>query len=195
MKNRYTLLLAVLLLSFVGCKKNNDDPEPPTIEFVGFNYLEKDANGRDLQVEMIIHFKDKNGDIGHIDEEKTDACGRPVNDLFLYYERYENGIYIPHIIPHKDTLLDASCNIISIKDSAQYEQNRILRYIQPEGNNKAIEGEISYLMRYQDVFSTLPPAPVSGQLLPAQGRFRIYIKDRAGNKSNEVYSQALIVNR
>lgn len=195
MKNRYSLLFSLLLLSFAGCKKDSNEPEPPIIEFVGFNYVEKDANGRDLKVELVINFKDKNGDIGHVDAEKTDACGRPVYDIFLYYEKYENSIFIPYFLPHKDTLLDASCNIISIADSAQFEQHRILRYIQPEGNNKAIEGEIAYLMQFDDVFATLPPAPNGGPIQPAQGRFRIYIKDRAGNKSNEIYSDLLTVKR
>src|SRR4051812_34476536 len=111
------IFLCMTSLIFSGCKKNKFDPQPPEIEFGGFNYLEKDANGRDSKVEMIIKFKDVNGDIGRSDEEtKVSQCKYSYPDLFMFYERYENGTYVPDILHPvtPDTVYDSNCNVIAI---------------------------------------------------------------------------------
>jgi hypothetical protein len=186
MKNAFFFLLIASLI-FSGCKKVTSDPKAPEIEFGGFNYLEKDANGKDSKVELIIKVKDVNGDIGTLeDERKKPPCGYKYADLFMFYERYENGVYVPdYLHPLKpDTLFDSNCNIVAIRDSFQNEITYALTYIQPEGNNKSIEAEISYLMELRTTLL---------YLIKPQGRFRIYIQDRAGNKSNEIITDPLII--
>ena len=188
MKNVILLLFATVLV-VAGCKKDTKDPAPPEIEFGGFNYIEKDAEGNDTRVEMIIKFKDVNGDIGTMDGEKTDNCGYDYPDLFMFYEKYENGAYVPSFPeyvtpPLNDTVFDSHCNIVEIRDTFQSEVTYSVPYIEPEGNNKSVEGEISYDM---DI------AVVLYGLVKPQGRFRVYLKDRAGNKSNEILTEPLIL--
>lgn len=185
MKLKPVLLLFFPLMLTISCKKSEEAPQAPEIEFGGFNYLEKDANGADLTIELVIKFKDKNGDLGRIEAEKKDACGKDIKDLLIFYEKLVNGIYIPDMLPVKDTILDVNCNIIAINDSTQVSLSRALTYIQPEGLNKSIEGEIALLMRKASDFLTFPD----------RGRFRIILKDRAGNLSNEIYSDELFITR
>ena len=114
-------LVVLVVIAFAGCKKDHFDQEPPEITFGGWKYLEKDANGHDLLVELVINFKDRNGDIGRIDGEKNDKCGRPIYDLFIYYEKKENNIYSPAYWPQPDSAVDDNCHIIpgSNVDSSQ----------------------------------------------------------------------------
>jgi hypothetical protein len=169
---------------FTACKKDNADPEPPEISFVGFNYLEKDASGKDTKIEMIISFKDRNGDLGLRENEKKDQCGHDVQNLKAIYERNENGVFVPDYIPLdpplKDTIWDDNCNY-TLSDSLLISFGRSITYIEPEGNNKSIEGEISIVLDYSSDLILLKPS----------GRFKIYLVDRAGNKSNEIYTDEL----
>ncbi len=180
------LLVLFTLISFAGCKKDRYAPEAPSIEFGEWKYLKKDAAGHDQLVELIIYFKDRNGDIGRREFEQVDNCGRPVNDLFIYYEKKVNNIYSPAYIPLPDSALDLNCNLIpgSYVDSSQIFFHRALEYIQPEGNNRSIEGEIAYQLDYASALSNLFPV----------GRCKIYLMDRAGNKSNVIYSDDLVIN-
>jgi hypothetical protein len=137
-------------------------------------------------VEMIIRFKDVNGDLGHTDVEKLNSCGYTYPDLYMFYEKYENGNFIPDIVNpiDPDTVYDSNCNITAIRDTFQSELTFSMTYIQPEGKNKSIEGEISYDMDIQ------------GSLMfffKPRGRLRIFLVDRAGNKSNEIYSDDLLL--
>ena len=54
------LFLLIAAFTFAGCKKDRFEPEPPIIEFGGWNYLQTDADGHDVLVELIINFKDRN---------------------------------------------------------------------------------------------------------------------------------------
>jgi hypothetical protein len=180
------LLFSLAAVVFCGCKKYDEDPEAPEIEFGGFNYYPKDANGKDVRVEMIVRFKDVNGDLGHTEAEKQNSCGYSYPDFFLFYEKYENGVFVPQMInpADPDTVYDANCNIAAIRDSFQSELTYSLTYIQPEGKNKSIEGEISYDMDLQGALMFF---------FQPKGRLRIYLIDRAGNKSNEIYSDDLLL--
>ncbi len=182
---KYTLifLFALIILVFSGCKKSDDDPQAPEIEFGGFNYLEVDASGVVQRVDLIVKFKDINGDIGRRESELNDNCGKSINDLFIYYEIFDNGNFKPFLQAVNDTILDANCNIVEIKDTIQFNLNHSVQFVQPEGNNKSIEGEMKYTMNFLSELLGLP----------AHGRFRIYLVDRAGNKSNEVFTDDFII--
>jgi hypothetical protein len=184
-KMKCALFFSLLILIFAGCKKSDLEPEAPEIAFVGFNFLEKEPDGTDLRIEMIIRFKDRNGDIGRVESEKKDACGRDIKDLNIFYEKYQNGIFTPFLTAIKDTIWDNNCQVVSVSDSSQLQLSRSLAFIQPEGNNKSIEGEISYELKYLSELI----------ILPSKGRFRIFLKDRAGNKSNEIFTDELTITK
>ena len=179
------LLFFLFILTCAGCKKSNFDPEPPKIEFGGWNYLQTDSAGHDRLVEMIITFKDRNGDIGRIESEQFDKCGRAQYDLFIFYEKKENSIYTPVFWNQPDSALDQNCNLVpgSYSPTSQINFKRALTYVQPEGNNRSIEGEISYQMDYESALINLNPT----------GHFKVYLLDRARNKSNEIYTDDLVL--
>lgn len=189
MKKGLILLFATAIL-FTGCKKDNQDPQPPVIEFGGWNYKEKDANGNDVVVELIIKFKDVNGDIGTKDDEKEYIeslnCDYQKDDLSLYYEENKNGVYVINYIPipQPDTLFDINCNTVAVRyDSIAPEDFYAAPFIEPEGNNKSVEGEINCRIEIVSLAGNARPI----------GRFRVFLKDRAGNKSNEIYTEDLIL--
>lgn len=183
MKKKLILLFAVILFAFSSCKKSGDDPQAPELEFGGFNYLEVNASGVVQRLDLIVKFKDINGDIGRRENELYDNCGQSIYDLYIYCEKFENGNYKPFKLAVRDTVYDANCNIVEINDSIQYNLNHSVKFIQPEGNNKSIEGEMKYTMNYLSELIDLP----------ALGRFRIYLVDRAGNKSNEIFTDDFIL--
>ena len=65
----------------------------------------------------------------------------------------------------------------------QINFRRSLDYVQPEGNNRSIEGEIAYELDYESAISNLFPV----------GRCKVYLLDRARNKSNEIYTDDLVI--
>ncbi len=178
--------LIVVAICYWGCKKDNAEPEAPVVEFGRFIHVSQDANGKDLLIDAVIHFSDKNGDIGRVQNEKEDPCGHNIYDLYMFYEEKKaDGSYYPLKFKGDDTLWDASCNYTVVDDSIQLSFPRALTYIEPAGNNKSIDGEVSYRMDYDAALVALKPV----------GRFRIYMKDRAGNKSNEIYSEDLVLSQ
>jgi hypothetical protein len=58
-----------------------------------------------------------------------------------------------------------------------------MQYIEPAGNSKGIEAEVRYRMDYTSALI----------LLSNIGRFDFYIRDRANNKSNRIYSGDLVL--
>ena len=58
-----------------------------------------------------------------------------------------------------------------------------MQYIEPAGNSKGIEAEVTYRLDYTSALV----------LLSTNGRFEFYIRDRASNKSNKIYSEDLII--
>jgi hypothetical protein len=60
-----------------------------------------------------------------------------------------------------------------------------MQYIEPAGNSKGIEATVTYRMDYTSALVLLSQA----------GRFDFYIRDRANNKSNRIYSADLLINK
>lgn len=183
------ILIALFIFAIAGCKKDQIDPEPPEISFGGWNYVAIDKDGHDSIVELNINFKDRNGDIGRIESELFDKCGTPIYDLFIYYEKKINNVYTPEFVDpaQPDSALDENCNIVpgSYVANRQINFTRALEYLQPEGNNRSIEGEIIYKLDYDNALSILNKFPA--------GRCKVFLLDRARNKSNEIYTEDLIV--
>ena len=136
-------------------------------------------------MELKITFKDRNGDIGRTESEQYDNCGRLIFDLFIFYEKKENNIYTPVFLNLPDSTLDENCQVVSgsYTPITQINFKRALTYVQPEGNNRSIEGEISYQLDNESALTNLYPV----------GRFKVYLLDRARNKSNEIYTEDLVL--
>ena len=183
MKNLFGIL--VLSILFVGCISSCVQPQnfstTPAITFKEFHQF-KNTAGKDTSLDIVTHFEDGDGDIGYLDNEFY-KCNAPLNNLFIYYERKQGNSFAPVIFYDPWVELNDQCDTIAKHDSLQLHFENRMTYIQPSGSNKSIEGDVTYHLSATFVRFLFP-----FNANTAQGRFRIYMIDRAGNKSNEVIS-------
>ena len=163
---RFLPIILFLALSFNGCKKPDEFPLVPFIEFKSI-YSEKDAQGFDQNVYVTISFTDGDGDIGYHSRESglndaifDDPSSQYYNNFIVKTFILQNGIW----------------NTIDTPVSAR------IPYLTPEGPNKALRGEISREF-------ALPIALVQDTL-----RYDIFIYDRSLNQSNTITTSPIILN-
>jgi hypothetical protein len=143
------------VLTFGSCLKPEEFPPTPEIEYVSFVAMQDSAN-------LTISFTDGDGDIG-LHEYETDA---PF-DFNLYMEYYEKDDQLGWIRGK-----DLDGNDISF--------NYRVPYITPDGQNKALQGEIRITME-PSYYNWLSPESDSV-------RYRIMLKDRSLKESNWIWS-------
>ena len=113
---------------------------------------------------LSINFKDGDGDIGVNQDDTT-------NNLFLiYYYKGLDGNF------HRDL------NVLIMPDSIMYIF--LVPNVTPKGQNKVLEGEIKVKVDppYHDFLATPKHTLV---------KYKIYLLDRAGNKSNVIESEEI----
>lgn len=158
--------LAFTVLSIFACKKPDEFPLVPAIEFKSI-YTTKDAQGFDRRVFVTISFTDGDGDIGYHSREsgKNDAIFDDPTS------QYYNNFIVKTLI-----LRNGLWNSIDTPISAR------VPYLTPEGPNKALRGEI--------VREFTVPIPLVQDTL----RYEIFIYDRSLNKSNTITTTSVILN-
>jgi len=119
---------------------------------------------RDDSATCTISFQDGDGDIGALEGENT-------KNLFLYY-------YIKNKVTGEFELGDADTTTAKI-DTILYDHQ--VPNLTPVGQNKSLEGEI--LVKFSNIYF-FPKDKVF--------KYRIFLFDRAGNKSNEVFTKEII---
>lgn len=156
------LIPAVFLFALGGCKKSNEYPIEPVITFKALSIV-KDNQGFDDKVVLEITFTDGDGDIG-LDASDTLSpyTGQYVNNVFVlfYCDSTGNG-FIPW---------------------PQFDDKGRIPVVTPEGNTKAIRGEI----KKGEIF--LPNGRTN---LPV--RFEVFIYDRALHQSNKITTPAIVI--
>ena len=162
---RFLPIILFLALSFNGCKKPDEFPLVPFIEFKSI-YTTKDDT-IDLKAFVTISFTDGDGDIGYHSRESglndaifDDPSSQYYNNFIVKTFILQNGIW----------------NTIDTPVSAR------IPYLTPEGPNKALRGEISREF-------ALPIALVQDTL-----RYDIFIYDRSLNQSNTITTSPIILN-
>ena len=175
------LLVVVILIAISSCRKADEYPIEPYIEF---KELTKFANGqgKDTGIVITFTFTDGDGDIGfHQDEQGALYTGEFYYNLYLNYQRKNaNGQFEPFYVPTPfDSITPNGDTIVIIKDIPVQFTYR-MPFMEPSGRNKAIKGDISV-----DV-STFGFSPVS--------RFEFYMYDRALHKSNVEFTPEFSVN-
>jgi hypothetical protein len=160
------ILLSIALFSFTKCKKPEEYPIIPAIEFKSFATIPDTAG---TNVIMTISFTDGDGDIGLADNEIQPPFD---NNLFVTYFEKQNGKWT-------DTI-----KTVQFKDTVIYYNGRI-PFINTNGKNKNIKGEIQYKM----LVIKRPNASGTDTIA-----FKIYILDRALHKSNIIMTPQLIIN-
>lgn len=159
-----TFLIAVLFFS--SCEKSSNASPIPSISFKSFEST--GANSGNLQ----INFTDGDGDIGY-PPQNTNA---PPNlwVKFLYYN-YSLKQFVGVWDPNDSSTFDSVYFIYAVP------------YITPQGKDKSLTGIIQVAMNdwYANPFST------QDSLQYLQVQFKIWLIDRAGNKSNVITTPTL----
>ncbi len=168
----FTIL--ALNLVFISCKKDKDQTSTtPAIEYKDFV---KFSSGDSAQI--VIHFVDGDGNIGN-DFPSTEQCAD--ND-FLYYNlrayymfKNASGNFDYLIMPR--TGADTICRKFDTLQSSAIVPN-----IEPVGQNKYLEGDIKVTLNspYYNPLHTII-------------RYRIFLFDKNGNRSNEIFTPEITV--
>ena len=149
------ILLITLLLSGLSCKKIESLPEIPSISFKSFILIDTiDALGNEGKIgELIFDFEDGDGDIGLTQPDSLSADSTNFNMFFTLFGK-TGGEFIEVSENDLETPL-----------------NYRIPYIEKEGQNKALKGEIQidfiYLLFEHDTI-----------------KYSFFIVDRALHKSN-----------
>jgi hypothetical protein len=157
---KYTGLIAILVLTavfFGSCRKIQQLPAEPEIEFISFTVLDStDILGNDCKAgKLKFYFQDGDGDLG-IDVAESGESD--TTNLFLTLFRKTAGIMVQ--VPDNDILKPSSYRI---------------PYMERTGQNKILKGDIVVTLLY------LFYDPADMDTL----RYDFKIKDRADHYSNE----------
>lgn len=163
---RFIPAVIFLAISFNGCKKPDEFPLIPSIEFKSI-YSTKNSQGYDQKVFVTVSFTDGDGNIGYYSVES--GRNEPMFDDPT--SQYYNNFIVKTLI-----LQNGIWNSIDTPISAR------IPYLTPEGANKGLRGEI---LREFTV-----PIPLVQDTL----RYEIFIYDRALNKSNTISTSNIILN-
>jgi len=149
------------LIFFSSCVKEKNFPPEPKIEFVNFATYGLDS------ADCTISFKDGDGDIGILDGDTASA-----DDFKLkYLYKGSDGQF------HPFDMIDSTAAMDTLFYSYRVPN------ITPEGQYKALEGQIKAKLRSAPIF------------FPAHHlvKFEIRLRDRAGHMSNVVSTNEIVV--
>lgn len=166
------LLLAFIALAVYGCIKSTPASPIPSIAFKSFDKIGKDSAA------LTITFKDGDWDICRLNLNDTAPPftangGYSYDMIMLYYYKGADGTF------HR---------FFSSAQNDSLKQKFHLPFITPNGQNKALEGEIR-------IGLLAPYYVVDPLVVPAHKiiRYNIYIYDRALNKSNVIMTPEISV--
>lgn len=174
-KKILSIVFTTLFLSlvFISCKKDKTETSTtPVIEYKDFVKFSTDS------AQIVIHFVDGDGNIGNNDPD-TAKCA---DNNYLYYNlrayyMFKNGSGNFDYLIMPRTGADTICRKFdTIQSSA------IIPDIEPVGQNKYLEGDIKVTLN----------APYYNPLHTAI-RYRIFIFDKSGNRSNEILTPEITV--
>jgi hypothetical protein len=171
---KLVLLIALIPLSFSSCKKYEDYPPEPTIEFMDFTLL-RDEQGIDQRGVLRFSFADGDGNIGLLD---TDTLPPYDYNLFVSYFERQNGVFKEIFLITPNYINDTTI----VYDTATF--NGRIPILMPAGKNKAISGEIEDTLFVNNPLSTFDTI-----------MFEVYIQDRKLNKSNTIQTPPIVVKK
>lgn len=157
----YSVILAILVVSFWGCLKDEEYPIIPEIKFEDFVLLLNTQTGIIHRGVLKFSFKDGDGDIGL---RSSDTAAPYDFNLFIDYFEIQN----------KDTVPIYLVDPVS-GDTSSF--NARIPVLTPKGSSKAIKGEI------EDTLFIYDPTSSFDTIM-----FRVYIVDRALHKSNVIHT-------
>ncbi|MCD4791393.1 MAG: hypothetical protein K8R37_15470 [Bacteroidales bacterium] len=161
---KYWFILLIIAGVFYSCKKMEEYPVIPAIEYENFIKLYNSDRGV-----FKISFTDGDGDIGLT---QNDTLPPYEYNLFITYYEIHYGDTVEVILTKYN------------HETGQYDTltfNGRIPMLTPEGSNKSIKGEIEdtlFIYNYSSDFDTI--------------MFDAYIVDRALNKSNIIQTPLII---
>jgi hypothetical protein len=155
------LILLVLILG--SCHKIIQLPDTPYIKFTSFAVFDTtDILGNDCKGGRLkFYFEDGNGDLGL---NNTESGVTDTTDLFLTLYRKTGGIMTE--VPDNDLMKPSGYRI---------------HYMERTGQNKILKGTIAVTFFYE--FYNIADSDIF--------MYRFYIKDRADNYSDTVYTSEI----
>lgn len=166
MRNKYTLFLALLLLtSLWACVSEPEYPNEPFIEYLK---ISKKTVQQGDSVLLTFTFTDGDGDLGKKIADNAD-CGSNNCEFDSDTTCFKDAFY--------------SCFIIDLRDSCF--STIALPELEPDGSIKAISGEIDIVI--PPIFCKCNPCTSD------EVSYEIVVKDAAGNYSNTITSESITV--
>lgn len=160
------LILVILLFTFViSCKRYEEFPLEPRIEFIDFVLL-RDAQGIDQRGVLRFSYTDGDGNIGLYNEDTVPPYDY---NIFVKYFEMQKGEFKEIFLIRPEYPNDSTV----IYDTATF--NGRIPILTPAGKNKAIRGEIEDTLFVNNLLSPYDTI-----------KFEVYIVDRDLNKSNTV---------
>jgi len=171
---KYILVFLLLAAMISACKKYEDYPPEPAIEFMDFTKL-RDAQGIDQRGVLRFSFSDGDGNIGLYN---SDTLPPYDYNLFIRYFEKQNGTFREVFLITPNYINDSTI----VYDTATF--NGRIPILTPAGKNKAISGEI------EDTLFVNNPLSAFDTIM-----FEVYIKDRELNVSNTIQTPPIIVKK
>jgi len=164
-KNRFLSLIIIIFFCLYSCKKVEQLPAAPHIEYTSFTIFDTtDILGNNSKGGRLkFHFEDGDGDLGLNAPSQSDTLADSTN-LFFTLFRKEGGVMVA--APDNDPLKPSSYRI---------------PYMERLGQNKILKGTISvtFLYLFYSPSDTI--------------RYDFYIKDRALNESNVASTSEIVL--
>ena len=146
---------------FTSCVKESSFPTTPIIAFDRFEIVNSDT------ANCYITFTDGDGDIGILD---GDTISEPDLTMKYLYQETDGEFY-----PYDETPG-------TLEFDTLFYNNRVPN-ITPDGQFKALDGEVQIKLRSAPIFSPFHSVV----------KFEIKLRDRAGNMSNTVFTNAITI--
>ncbi len=158
-------LAALVVMLFWGCYKPKTYSDIPSIQFVSLT-KQSSASRADSTTIITISFTDGDGDIGY-----TTPNGNPQDFIVSFFQK-EKGVWV--------------ADTAGQNDSTVANFSGTLPYLTPDGNNKALTGEISMTQYIQ--LTTLYNNGINDTI-----HYQIFIYDRAMHQSNTITTSDIVI--
>ncbi len=173
-RTRSLIILSLIFVLLWSCKKYEEYPPEPQIEFLDFVLL-RDAQGIDQRGVLRFSFTDGDGNIGLYDNDTLPPYDY---NLFVRYFERKNGSFQEVFLVTPRYINDTTI----VYDTATF--NGRIPILTPAGKNKAISGEI------EDTLFVNNPLSAFDTIM-----FEVFIRDRDLNESNVIQTPPIVVKK
>lgn len=173
MKRRFLKILFASIVAMLcyGCTKPKTYPVIPSIQFVSLT-KQRSVLGPDSTTIITISFTDGDGDIGLTPADTLPPFNSGsiyYNDFIVSFFQKQHGIWVEDVVPPGDAGFSGR-----------------IPYLTPDGNNKALTGNISMTQYIQ--LTQLYNNGINDTI-----HYQVYIYDRALHQSNTITTPDMVI--